>query len=131
VRNEAFPVKTHTHGTRQWALQSLPSSLPKTALPAAFAPGLPAALSSPAQPVHTARRRAPPGSGALRRGCCAALGAQEEPWAGRVRQRVALGGSRGHAREALAQKCYLHFLSPITPRFSGCASSRGTMGRSS
>jgi len=94
-------VKTHTHGTRQWALKSLPSSLPKTALPETFAPGHP---SGPL--LHSLSTPRSACSGALRRGCCAALAAQEEPWAGRGRQRVALGGSRGHAREALAQKCH-------------------------
>ena len=32
-----------------------------------------------------------PGPGVLRRGCGAALGAREEPWAGRVHRRVGLG----------------------------------------
>ena len=48
--------------------------------------------------------RAAPCSGALRRGCGAALGAREAPCARRGRRRVLLGGAGGGAREGVAPK---------------------------
>jgi len=50
-------------------------------------------LSHPALHVQAAQHRAPPGSGAHRRGCRAALGAREEP-----RRGVAAGGGRWEVR---------------------------------
>ena len=41
-------------------------------------------------------------------------GARAEPWVWRGRRQVALGGFRGHAPGALAQKCRLFFLSAPT-----------------
>ena len=65
----------------------------KTTLPAPQGTPDGPTFSHPELHVQTAQHRAPPGSGAHRRGCRAALGAWEEP-----RRGVGAGGERGRRR---------------------------------
>jgi len=71
----------------------LPPQPSTTALPEPSPQGAPAALSYPELHVQAARRCAPPGCGALRRGGHVALRAREEP-------RVQGGHRQGHRHEA-------------------------------
>src|SRR2546429_8167014 len=74
----------------------LPPQPSTTALPEPSPQGAPAALSYPELHVQAARRCAPPGCGALRRGGHVALRAREEPRVRGGHRQGALGGASVH-----------------------------------
>ena len=72
--------------------ESVPPSVPRAAPLASPLTVLPSPILRRLSSPRVAALGCPsPWPGALRRGCWAALGARDEPWAGRVRRRVVLG----------------------------------------
>ena len=91
-----------------WFLDPLDGTFPKPPVPRPSPCGTPLSppLPRPAAYVQHQEWSAVWHSAWLR-------GARAEPWAWRGRRQVALGGFRGHAPGALAQKCRLFFLSAL------------------